>query len=171
MKQLFLFDGLDDTRDVSADIPTHWKLFVDGASRNNPGPAGAGIYLLKDGEVERRQGYFLGIKTNNEAEYLALILGLLMLDDLYKSGDSVRVISDSKLLVHQIDGTYRVKKAELKPLHRCAMAMVKRFSAHVDHVFRTENTVADKMANHGVDRKIAIPGPIMDLLHRYEVSI
>lgn len=168
MTQLFLFDSPDNT---GTRIPTHWKLFVDGASRNNPGLAGAGIYLLKDGKSLYKQGYFLGIKTNNQAEYLAMILGLLMLDNHYKTGDSVRVISDSQLLVHQLDGSYRVKKEGLIPLHRFAASMVKRFNAHVDHVLRTENTVADAMANEGVDKKIAIPAPIVDLLHRHDIPM
>jgi Ribonuclease HI len=63
----------------SKDNVHYFKLFVDGASRNNPGQAGVGIYLLKDGEPVEKQGLYVGVKTNNQAEYLALLLGLLFL--------------------------------------------------------------------------------------------
>lgn len=55
---------------------SYWKLFIDGASRNNPGPSGIGIFLLKNDQPFVSEGFFIGVKTNNQAEYLALVVGL-----------------------------------------------------------------------------------------------
>src|ERR1700736_5606512 len=71
---------------LSADV-VKWQLFVDGAARNNPGPAGAGIYILKNGTPFIKQGFYLGSKTNNQAEYLALVLGLCQLRSVMKPAD------------------------------------------------------------------------------------
>ena len=76
MKQLDLFNN--DQQSPTTKKPSVWALFVDGASRNNPGPSGAGIYIEKDNILEIKEGYYLGIKTNNQAEYLALVLGLFI---------------------------------------------------------------------------------------------
>src|SRR5437868_5897704 len=99
MKQLLLFQS-DSSSDSS---PTHhYKLFIDGASRNNPGPSGAGIFILKDGELLHKEGFFLGSKTNNQAEYMALLIGLFILKKKLESHSLVHIISDSQLLVRQL---------------------------------------------------------------------
>jgi len=171
MKQLGLFAAAhDEARDVEA-TPVHWKLFVDGASRNNPGPAGAGAYLLKDGEAICKEGIFLGSKTNNEAEYLALLYGLYLLSERYHDGTVVTIISDSELLVKQIAGLYRVRKEELKPLHRLACSMITSYGASVEHVLRGKNTVADGLANEGIDKKKQPPAVFIEMLHRHEIIL
>jgi len=73
MKQLSLFEPAQDSKPHSRQT---WQLYVDGAARGNPGPAGAGIFIKKGEEVVVKQGFFVGKKTNNQAEYFALILGL-----------------------------------------------------------------------------------------------
>src|SRR5579872_1960103 len=93
-----------------------WTLFVDGASRNNPGPSGAGMYIEKDGVLVIKDGYFLGIKTNNQAEYLALLLGLFMVAEHMHGKDQLRIISDSQLLVRQLMGVYKVRQPHLQRL-------------------------------------------------------
>lgn len=148
----------------------HWTLFVDGASRNNPGKAGAGIYLVKDGQAVKKDGFFLGIKTNNEAEYLALLIGLFFVRQYVHASDTVRVVSDSELLVKHIKGEYRVKKAELKPLHKLAHTMLHEINGHIVHVLRTENHVADEMANFGIDTKKIVPPQFAELLKHHGIS-
>ena len=153
------------------DTVAGWKLFVDGASKNNPGPSGAGIYLLRDGKEVLRTGFYLGHKTNNEAEYLALLIGLCLLEQYYKSGDSVRVISDSQLLVRQLRGEYRVRKAELQPLCALGRHFLIRYKADIAHVLRTDNVVADLMANRGVDKKEPVPEAMVRFFQKHGVQL
>ena len=74
MKQLFLF-GEEKTHTVPSK-KAHWKIFIDGASRGNPGPSGIGVYVLKDSEPATSYAFYLGKKTNNQAEYSALLVAL-----------------------------------------------------------------------------------------------
>ena len=164
MNQLSLFSELHEEKksvdiERSEDLKSNhrWQLFVDGASRNNPGKSGAGIYILKDEQEVLKQGFFLGIKTNNEAEYLATILGLFFIDKQFKKGDSLSVISDSLLVIRQLEGSYKVRKKELLPLHRLAYDLIKRYRGTVTHVLREYNTHADAMANQGIDKVIMVP--------------
>ncbi len=176
MKQLSLF--APDTQEGAAldshikPIITHqWKLYVDGASRNNPGPSGAGVYLLKDNMVIEKQGYFLGLKTNNEAEYLALILGMLLVQQFITASDEIFIISDSQLLIRQLKGEYRVKTDTLKPLYAVAHQLISGVNARMMHVLRAENSEADKLANMGIDKKRAIPVELTVLLQKYGLHV
>ena len=76
MTQLTILGDCSDPIREPKKESTTWKLFIDGASRNNPGRSGAGVYLLKNEKPVYQEGFYLGIKTNNEAEYLALLLGV-----------------------------------------------------------------------------------------------
>ena len=90
-------------------------IYTDGASRNNPGESGAGIYILRDGEPFEQIARYLGTTTNNIAEYTAAIIGL---EHAAKVGArKVRLFADSELMVKQINGQYKVKNEGLKPLH------------------------------------------------------
>jgi ribonuclease HI len=149
----------------------HWKLFVDGASRNNPGKSGAGIYLLKDGKEVIRQGFFLGIKTNNEAEYLATILGLFFVQKQFKLPDTLTVTSDSLLVIRQLEGTFKVRKKELAPLHALASAIIKACKGKVTHVLREHNVQADAMANEGIDKHIMIPHDFIQTLKQHGITL
>ena len=169
MKQLDLFNNYQsDSEKKKASV---WTLFVDGASRNNPGPSGAGIYIEKDNILEIKEGYYLGIKTNNQAEYLALLLGLFILEEHVHSGDSVRIISDSQLLVRQLMGIYKVKQPHLQPLHAACKTRMQKLSATVAHVLRAENIEADAMANHGVDCKKVPPKHYIALLKHHDILL
>lgn len=148
-----------------------WTLFVDGASRKNPGPSGAGIYIEKNGVLHLKDGYFLGIKTNNQAEYLALLLGLFMLQEHLESGDTVRIVSDSQLLVRQLQGMYKVKELHLQSLHAICKKMINEWRATIIHVLRDHNTQADAMANHGVDSKKFPPKHYSALLKSYGIVL
>lgn len=152
--------------------PTYnWELFVDGASRGNPGPAGAGIYIKKDGKEFLKKGFYLHKKTNNEAEYLALVIGIYFLKKEVKPGERVRIVSDSELLVKQMKGEYRVKKEELKKLYLLVNQESSFFSPEFEHVLREKNTHADALANQGVDNKTSLPLKLLDVLRSYDVYI
>ena len=170
MKQLELFASASQEDQSNAIQTDHWKLFIDGASRNNPGPAGAGIYILKNSEFFYQQGYYLGIKTNNQAEYLALLLGLYHLKQHVKKNDTVHIISDSELLVRHLQGKYRVKAPELKPLFSLAQSLMYELKAEIFHVLRIDNENADEMANKGIDKKIAVPSNFILMLTHHGIS-
>ena len=150
---------------------THWTVFIDGASRNNPGNAGAGIYIIKDGVAVLERGYYLGKKTNNQAEYLSAIIGLYHIKEVLRSGETVRLVSDSELVVKQLRGIYKVRHPELKSLHALAHMMVHDCKAHVEHVLRTENIEADRMANQGINLKNPVPESIVSYLELHDIRL
>ncbi|MBN1941730.1 MAG: ribonuclease HI family protein [Phycisphaerae bacterium] len=127
---------------------------IDGGSRGNPGPAGAGVVIraADDGTVLQQAGVFLGVATNNVAEYRGLIEGLRRAEAL--GAKRVEVASDSELLVRQMNGQYRVKNTGLKPLFEEANDLAGRFERFaIRHVPREENTLADEMANRAMNLK------------------
>lgn len=172
MKQLLIFQEYDEHH-LSAQLKkeSHCKLYVDGASRNNPGPAGAGIYFLKDGIPLEQQGFFLGTKTNNQAEYLALLIGLFYAQKHMTSNDFLEVISDSQLLIRHLQGAYKVKHSDLIPLHAAAKKILLQFNHATLHVLRHENTHADALANDGIDKKNTVPDECRNFLLQYNISI
>ncbi len=129
------------------------KLFTDGASRGNPGEAGAGSVLLdEDNQELAARSQYLGQCTNNVAEYKALILGLNSAIEL--GCGTLAVFLDSQLIVRQIQGRYKVKHATLKPLFaevKILLAQIDNWD--VDHVPRELNKRADELANRGIDDK------------------
>jgi ribonuclease HI len=127
----------------------------DGASRGNPGPAGAGAQITgPDGSVLAEVAEGLGETTNNVAEYTAVIRGLERALEL--GATDVLLRSDSQLLINQLTGRYRVKSTHLQPLHRRVRELGARFDTiEYEHVRRERNTEADRLANLGVDRYLA----------------
>lgn len=127
----------------------------DGASRGNPGPAGAGAQITDpDGVVLAEVTEGLGEATNNVAEYTAVIRGLERALEL--GADSVLLRSDSQLLINQLTGRYRVKSPHLQPLYRRVRELAAGFdSIEYEHVRRERNTEADRLANQGVDEWLA----------------
>lgn len=148
-----------------------WELRVDGASRGNPGKAGAGIYLKKNNKDVVKAGFVLGKKTNNEAEYLALLIGIMLLKKEINPGEGVTIISDSQLLIRQLDGTYKVKKPELQQLHAAIFRELGPIKALFNHVEREYNTIADALANKGIDENITLPLKMLDTLRSYEIFL
>lgn len=127
----------------------------DGASRGNPGPAGAGAQLVDaNGTVLSEVAEGLGETTNNIAEYTAVIRGLERALEL--GVRTVLLRSDSLLLINQLTGVYRVKTPHLQPLHRRVRQIAARFdSIEYEHVRRERNTEADRLANEAVDAWLA----------------
>jgi ribonuclease HI len=130
-----------------------WRLHCDGASRGNPGPAGAGVVLHDpQGHLQVNRGRYLGETTNNVAEYQALLLGLAEARRL--GVKKLQVLADSELMVRQLNGRYRVKSPHLIPLWRQALESLQQFDAYtVAHVPREENRLADAAANRAIDQK------------------
>jgi ribonuclease HI len=127
------------------------SLFTDGASRGNPGEAGAGVCILdEEGGELVAAGQYLGQCTNNEAEYRALLLGLARCKEFGRG--RLKAQLDSELIVKQIRGQYRVKHPNLIPLFREAMARLSEFASYaVTHVRREKNSRADELANRAID--------------------
>jgi ribonuclease HI len=126
-------------------------LFADGGSRGNPGPAASGAVLYDDtGAVIGEVGTFLGVATNNVAEWTGLITGL---ETALEAGVTDIVVRlDSELVVKQLNGAYRVKHENLIPLHARAKSLLRKFaSADVRHVPRKENKAADAVVNQVLD--------------------
>ena len=127
---------------------------ADGASRGNPGKAGVGAVISDArGRTVKELKCFLGMTTNNVAEYRAVILALEKALEL--GGGSVTVYLDSELVVRQLRGEYKVREAHLQSLHRRALEILNRFSKYAIHyVPREENRRADQLANEAIDQKI-----------------
>ncbi|MEO7000873.1 MAG: ribonuclease HI family protein [Ktedonobacterales bacterium] len=126
-------------------------LHTDGASRGNPGQAAAGVVIEDaDGALVAQGKLYLGVLTNNQAEYRALILGLKAVKQY--NPVAVFVYMDSDLLVQQMNGTYKVKNAELTPLYQEARALAAGLpNVTFAHVRRGLNAHADRLANEALD--------------------
>ena len=137
--------------------------FTDGGSRGNPGPAGYGV-LVKDagGRTVAELSEFLGIQTNNFAEYSALLAALDYA--VQHNLERLHVISDSELMVKQMRGQYRVQSPDLRPLYEEAKRRAARLAGfRIEHVLRGKNKRADELANQAMDRgmkrPVRPPGP------------
>jgi ribonuclease H / adenosylcobalamin/alpha-ribazole phosphatase len=130
----------------------------DGAARGNPGPAGLGVQITNTkGMVLAEVAEGIGVATNNVAEYTAAIRGLERAAKL--GATDVLVRSDSRLLVEQLSGRYRVKNPMLQRLHARVRSLAAGFgSIRYEHVPREKNKVADRLANEGVDEWLAGAG-------------
>lgn len=129
------------------------KLEFDGGSRGNPGPAAFGI-VLRDpaGKVVYKLGRFLGNTTNNVAEYSGLVAGIAAALEL--GSRKLQIRGDSELVVKQLNGQYRVKHPNLKPLYEEAMSLLERFDGWTaSHNYREHNTLADELANQAMDAR------------------
>lgn len=122
-----------------------YTLYIDGSSLGNPGPGG-GAYVIEDsrGNVVEEGSKNLGIVTNNEAEYLALIMGLEALKR--KNIKKIVVVTDSELLYHQLLGEYRLKAPNLMPLFEEVKKLLTDFEWNFKKVNRKENKKADQLA-------------------------
>ena len=130
-------------------------LRTDGASRGNPGHAAAGVVIERaDGTVSATGKHYLGVMSNNQAEYRALILGLTAVARYAPA--SVRVYMDSELVVRQMTGQYRVRDEALRVLYDEARRLAAALPAvSFIHVPRGKNAQADKLANKALDEHAA----------------
>jgi ribonuclease HI len=129
-----------------------YRVYIDGASRGNPGPAGAGVVILSSRGTAKEVSRFLGERTNNQAEYEALIVALEELRDL--GAKKAHFFSDSEILVKQLRAEYRIRNEGLKPLFGCVLSMLSALDAfEIDLVNRKDNKRADQLANFAIDRE------------------
>ena len=155
--------------DDALSAPTSGRAFVirtDGAARGNPGPASLGAVLIDASRGDARDpraepdasiSEFLGVQTNNVAEYTGVVRALGLAQEL--GATEVDLLLDSKLIVEQLAGRWRVKDAKLAPLNeeaRRRLATFRRWTAA--HVPRAQNGLADALANEAIDR-VAAGGP------------
>jgi probable phosphoglycerate mutase len=129
----------------------------DGGARGNPGPAGYGaVIATEDGTVLAELSEFLGFKTNNYAEYSGL-LGVLQWA-LDHNHSRLRVVSDSELMVKQIQGKYKVNSPDLRPLWEEARRRIAKLEFfNISHALRAKNKTADRLANEAMDRGTGRP--------------
>jgi ribonuclease HI len=130
-------------------------VHVDGGARGNPGPAAAAaVVSAPDGRVLDEAAVTLGRATNNVAEYRGLLLGLERAAAL--GATEVDVVNDSELIARQVEGAYKVKSAELKPLHAAALEALARFERwSIRSVPRAQNAAADALVNRALDGEAA----------------
>ena len=137
----------------NAPTPERYILaHIDGGARGNPGPAGYGVAVAdSSGKRVAELSEYIGHKSNNVAEYSGLLgaLGYCL-----KHGErALKVISDSELMVKQLNGVYKVKSPELKVLYDQAQTMIRRLDwFRAEHVLRAKNKDADRLANEAMDR-------------------
>jgi ribonuclease HI len=138
-------------RVLPADPGPRLIVHCDGAARGNPGPAGIGVLISdRTGRTVAELGEGIGPATNNVAEYRAAIAGLRLAAE--RGARSVLLRSDSRLLVEQLEGRFRVKNPTLQRLHEEARALIKGFEkVSIEHVPRAQNVEADRLANRGID--------------------
>lgn len=128
---------------------------TDGGSRGNPGLAGCGYVIKSGSRVLCAKGFYLGHKTNNEAEYEGLLQGLKELHSL--NAKNVKIYSDSELLVKQINGAYKVKSPKLIEIYLECLELLAGFNSwQVLHTYRENNAAADQLANKAMDKKVDV---------------
>ncbi len=132
------------------------KLYTDGGSRGNPGPSASGFVLLdEDDKIIEDKGVYLGVTTNNQAEYTALKLGLE--EALRRQMVVVDVFMDSLLVVNQMKGSFKVRNRDLWPIHSSIMELTRQFKqVSFTHVPRELNKLADAAVNRALDEALGI---------------
>ncbi len=133
-------------------------IYSDGAARGNPGPAGIGVVVRgASGAVLAELAEGIGVATNNVAEYRAALAGLSKALDL--GARTVLLRSDSRLLIEQLEGRYRIKNPTLAVLHGRIRGLLPSFAdVRFEHVPRELNAEADRLANRGIAEWLAGPG-------------
>lgn len=145
-------DSIFDERQKKSDFKLESaKLYTDGGSRGNPGPSALGyaIFDNTDKVIEKNSRY-LGVATNNQAEYQALKEGLEA--SLILGVKNIDVFMDSLLVVNQLKGLYRVKNGDLMPVNQSVKRILKEFKSYtLNHIPREQNSIADGMVNECLD--------------------
>lgn len=122
------------------------EIYIDGAAKGNPGPAGIGVIICHCGEVIKNISRHIGRTTNNVAEYTALIYALQ--EALILKASKIKVLTDSELLCKQIKGEYKVRHENLKPLFAQIQHLMRDFASfEIQHIRREYNCGADKLAS------------------------
>ncbi len=121
------------------------KIYIDGSSIGNPGKSGIGYLIYQGNELLKKRSVYLGIQTNNFAEYMALIFPLI--DAIEGNQKKVKVFSDSKLVCEQVKGSFKVKNKNIYPLFVLAKNLISKLdSFEITHIDRENNQEADELA-------------------------
>lgn len=142
---------LPETKTSSSGLPKEVKLYGDGGSRGNPGPSAYGFAILDmNDNVLFKKGQYIGVTTNNQAEYKAVLFGL---EEAKKQGvKKIEVYLDSQLVVNQMNGSYKVRNQDLLPIYSSIKGLLKDFeNISFTHVPRELNKLADSMVNEALD--------------------
>jgi ribonuclease HI len=136
------------------DNNSRLTIYVDGASRGNPGPSGIGIVIEdREGATKVKISGYIGRTTNNQAEYRALIVGLR--EAVRLKAEHVDIMSDSELLVEQVCGRYKVRSPKLRSLFEEVKELLAGFrSSAISYIPREQNRVADALANQAFDGQL-----------------
>ncbi|MXW22475.1 MAG: ribonuclease HI family protein [Candidatus Dadabacteria bacterium] len=127
------------------------EVYVDGASRGNPGESGIGVLVIRPDSGKKEIREYIGKGTNNEAEYKALIKALGYL--AAEGGPAAKIHTDSQLVASQMNGLWKVKDSRLKLLYSEAKRLASRLPAlEIEYIPRENNTDADRLANEAIDR-------------------
>ncbi len=131
------------------------NVYCDGGARGNPGPAGIGIVIADESGRDKKFKKFIGVKTNNQAEYEAVLFALEKIKANYNDVQKINFYLDSELAVKQLRGEYKIKNEELgRLLIRIRNFIIKHnFSADFSHVRREKNHQADKLVNEAIDER------------------
>ena len=132
---------------------SYLEIYIDGASKGNPGPSGVGIVIYKEGLRIKNISNYIGMATNNVAEYTALIYALE--EALLLKAKSLKINTDSQLLARQLNKIYKVKHAGIKNLYNRAVHLLTGFEkVLIKHIPREENSLADELATKAI--KVAL---------------
>ncbi len=125
------------------------EIYIDGASKGNPGPSGIGVVICRDGQTIKNIASFIGNTTNNIAEYTALIYGLQ--EGLILKVERIKINTDSQLLYRQLKRIYKIKNPNILGLYSQVQHLISAFNeVSINHISREENRGADKLANQAV---------------------
>jgi ribonuclease HI len=148
-----------------------FALYCDGASRGNPGEAGTGIYITEHAVPIIQKGFYIGQKTNNQAEYLALAIGLLLFRHWCQEHaiehPKLAIFADSELMIRQMTGAYKTKNETIQHIRKLIDKTLIGITYTCTHVLREQNKHADLLANQGIDKKNKIPTEISKNLSNY----
>ncbi|MCM8833624.1 MAG: ribonuclease HI family protein [Candidatus Omnitrophica bacterium] len=126
-------------------------IYIDGASKGNPGKSAYGVVIFKNNKIYKKMGDYIGITTNNVAEYISLIFALI--ECLPLKTNEIEIKSDSQLLVKQVNGEYKVKDEKLLIFHKIVNFLFSKYNnIRITYISREENKIADKVANSFIEK-------------------
>ncbi len=129
------------------------EIYIDGASKGNPGPSGIGVVICKDGQTIKNISSYIGNATNNIAEYTALIYALQ--EALILNAHDVKINTDSELLYRQLKKIYKIKNPNILGLYNQVMHLMSAFKeVSINHISRQHNRGADKLASLSIKEAI-----------------
>lgn len=129
------------------------EIYIDGASKGNPGPSGIGVVICRDGETIKNISSYIGDATNNVAEYTALIFALR--EALALKAEFLKINTDSQLLHRQLNKTYKVKNPNILGLYNQALHLIVNFKrVSINNIPRVDNRGADKLATLAIKKQL-----------------